>query len=433
MPFDKVPVYSLSIVPGDKMEYKRLRVGSWRDIFQARVVTYSKRPKEVLRQYYEDFGNLIEYHEEQSDRALSEVLTNGAMWHLFGKVHEQADAYYLAWLLSFVTKILKKARNQTPLVMHVLPNFLASAILQEANAIFFKSRVEEPAAQAALRETIKNFCFWAIQMDRSQGPRLFRLAVSVIDSFEDKVFIHSMFRLLLDPSAPSINLAGEEEQVGGGQQLSIREGLRHTFRIMPEPSEVVGVGFENDPTLKEILLGSRHASSEDYLDQYYHLMKAETFSPVQKTIRLFTTGCLKPDDYNNRCVYKNVTLVGVNTFGRSITLSLKIKPHKRKVNWEKSSQLLPGNLLALSMSHDFTDTIWLAVENKDLDLLTMDSVILAKVCEGNAYSTAEIIAMLIKFGRECVMIESPTFSMAYFPVLKSIRDMDLSCYALEVN
>ncbi len=421
--------YSLPVIVGDKVEFKRAHSGSWRDISQARVVAYAPRSADDLVGYFTNFASFLEGYPESTSRTLTEILTNNLMWKFIGTTPPGADPDYLIGNLNFVISVISKASaNHKALLIQALANYLTSPLLQEATQILNVNDQQSPKPDALsrFRITIEEFCLSALQVDSSKAPQLLMLVASFLEKAvlaeEDRQFVDKIFKVLFQA------MTGKDGDVSN---LVAKDGLRHSMRIMPEQVELCGETFESDANLQPVVFGKAHESCSDYLDQYYHLMKTESFAPIQEVIKEYQEGNLKPQDHHFRCLYTHVSLVGVNTLWTGLSLSLKFQT-PRKVDWKRSSQLMYGNLLALSMNQDFSDTIWLTILHRDLEILQKDSVVLVKICEGNAYSNAQIIDQLMKFGGMAVMLESPSFFLSNFPVLKSIRDMDLENYLLKV-
>ncbi len=429
VPESKLPRHSLAIIPGDKLEFKWSSAGASPVVKQARVVFYAKRPVKTIKRFFKDFTNAIESHPEESSRSLTEILTNNLLWQFLGTTSSMisggiSSQNYLLAVINFVAKVINKAlANHKPLMVQALTNFLNSPILTEAAKVILEIRDEE---QERVQKIIEAFCLAALQVDPKQGPHLLKIMAPAIENLvgsrQHKLFVQRMLGLL-------------QQSLDGSMTASTfnKDGTRLATSILPNQGEICGESFELDPNLKPVLLGHVHQSCTDYLDQYYHLMKAETFAPIQEVIKKFKEESFMPSDHHFRCVYVNVTLAGLNALWNGLSLSLRFKTvGKKKVKWDKSSQLMYGNLLALSMNHAFTDIIWLTVDQKDVDLLKKDSVILVKVCKENSLSEAEIANKLLRFGGSAVMMESPTFFLPNFPVLRTLRDMDLPKYSLKV-
>ncbi len=196
--------------------------------------------------------------------------------------------------------------------------------------------------------------------------------------------------------------------------------------LVPSTSELLLTGpLESAINLSPVKVKGSYDSPHEYVDTYFRLLRADCFDAIRTGVHDLMKGKLDPRDMN---VYHKVGLVGVlaSHTEAGVQLALRVKPCKPVQDWSMSSNLMFGNLLCLTGSGTFKDTIWATVANRDEKLLKSKQVIIVELCsEGNSKNDADCITSLTKDSGSVLMVESPTYYRAYQPVLKALQTMDL--------
>jgi hypothetical protein len=96
-------------------------------------------------------------------------------------------------------------------------------------------------------------------------------------------------------------------------------------------------------------------------------------------------------------------------------------------DWSTTSKLMFGNLLCISPSGTFRDPIWATVIRRDVEILKKSQCIFIELCTAhNDVTDAEAVMLLTQSNGRMVMVESPTYYLAYKPVLKTLQSMNPS-------
>ena len=171
--------------------------------------------------------------------------------------------------------------------------------------------------------------------------------------------------------------------------------------------------------LYPVKVAEPYTSPEEYMDVYFRLLRAECNDALKRGIQDMLNGELDPRDM---AVYSNIHLVGVHISPAegSIALALKVKAARNIRDWDHCTDLMYGNLLGISVSGSFYDTIWASVLNKTL--MKTDSIVLVQLCsESNTLSDSEAIVRLQQGTVSTLMVESPTYYKAHQPVLDAFH------------
>ena len=192
--------------------------------------------------------------------------------------------------------------------------------------------------------------------------------------------------------------------------------------------ELVGKFLHQDMNLSPVKVTEGYENEDEYMDTYMRLLRAECFSSIQKGIHDLKCGEL---DSRNMNVYTEVALVGHSISHSSFTIGVKFKPEKEVKDWNKTQQLMYGNLVCLSAKKDFSDPIWATVEERDIDLLNKNKVINLQFCDFNSMTLGAMITRLYSFSGCIWMVESPTYFNSLKPVLEAFQNFSMESFALK--
>ena len=194
--------------------------------------------------------------------------------------------------------------------------------------------------------------------------------------------------------------------------------------------EINGDFLYKDKYLSPVKSSTPYLSEDEYMDTYLRLLRAECFSSIQKGIIELKSGQLDSRDMN---VYNEVCLVGHAVSYSGFTIAVKFKPEREVRDWNKTQQLMYGNLLCLSTDINFTEPIWATVENRDSELLGQENIILLELCDFNSLKPSSIIIYMQCFSRNIWMVESPTYFNSLKPVLKALQTLSIHDMALKTE
>ena len=192
--------------------------------------------------------------------------------------------------------------------------------------------------------------------------------------------------------------------------------------LVPSADELLVFPLNEEVNLQPVKLKEPYASPEEYLDIYFRLLRADCFHSIRKGIRDLLNGKLDPRDMH---VYHELSLVGIHVSSgeNDITLALHVESTKEVKDWDHCSNLRFGNLLCISISGTFKDVIWASVTNRQL--LKHHSIVLITLStECNNFSDSDAILRLQQATSASLMVESPTYYMAYRPILNAFQNID---------
>ena len=189
--------------------------------------------------------------------------------------------------------------------------------------------------------------------------------------------------------------------------------------LVPSTEELLFSPLEGG-NLEPIKKVGCYTSTEEYMDTYFRLLRADCFYALKKGIREMMSGQLDPRDMH---VYHHITLEGVHVSQVGVALCLKVTPQRKVLDWDHCSNLMFGNLLCISISGNFKDAIWATVASRPL--LKSHKAAMIELCsESNTLSDSEAIVMLENTNSSSLMVESPTYYRAYQPVLKALQKLN---------
>ena len=161
--------------------------------------------------------------------------------------------------------------------------------------------------------------------------------------------------------------------------------------LIPTDQELCGHLVEKDKNLTPVRTHIPYDDPEQYMDTYFRLVRAETFSAMQHGIKDLKASTLDLRDMN---VYYNVHLAGFELQSGRFSLAIYFTPTKKVNKWEASPQLMYGNLVCVSINRKFDDVIWATVSNRDTELLNKHQIILLELLDENVKSVSDIINSL---------------------------------------
>ena len=176
--------------------------------------------------------------------------------------------------------------------------------------------------------------------------------------------------------------------------------------------------------LKPAIAKGEYESSFEYMDTYFRLLRADCFGSLCKGVQKLLDGKLDHRDMN---VYNSVRMAGVsiNSNDSGLVIMLQVTPFIHVTNWATTSKLMFGNLLCISPSGTFKDHIWASVVKRDVELLKSKQCILVELCSShNPVGDAEAVMLMSQARGNMVMVESPTYYLAYRPVLQNLQSMN---------
>lgn len=226
-------------------------------------------------------------------------------------------------------------------------------------------------------ELARSFCYAAI----CHVPLVLSPLLPTVSAISEKIENGSMQHFLID--LLSLNCAEHNRFVANSSTWT-------ELPLIPTNAELAGHLVEKDINLTPVRMRP-YDNSEQYMETYFRLLRAETFSEMQKGIKNLKSATLDPRDMN---VYYNIRLVGFDLQGCKFSLAIQFTPTKRVKRLEASSQLMYGNLVCISINRKFDDVIWTTVSNRDKQLLNKYRIITLELLDENVKSVSEIIQSL---------------------------------------
>ena len=226
-------------------------------------------------------------------------------------------------------------------------------------------------------ELVRSFCHDAIR----HAPSVLSSVLPTVSAMSEKIENGSMQRFLI--TLLSLNCAEHNRFIANSCTWT-------ELPLIPTNDELTGNLVEKDINLTPVRMRP-YDNPEQYMETYFRLLRAETFSEMQKGIKNLKSATLDPRDMN---VYYNVRLAGFDLRSGRFSLAIQFTPTKRVRRWEASSQLMYGNLVCISINRKFDDVIWATVSNRDKQLLNHYRIITLELLDENVKSVSEIIKSL---------------------------------------
>ena len=227
-------------------------------------------------------------------------------------------------------------------------------------------------------ELVRAFCHDAIR----RVPSVTRCLLPTVTALSKKIENGSTQDFLC--TLLSLNSAGENGFLAN-------TSMWMELPLVPTDHELAGHLVEKDKNLTPVRTSLPYDDPEQYMDTYFRLVRAETFSAVQHGIKDLKASTLDLRDMN---VYYNIHLAGFELQSGRFSLAIHFTPTKTVKRWEASPQLMFGNLVCLSINRRFDDVIWATVSNRDVELLNKNQIITLDLLDENVKSISEIINSL---------------------------------------
>ena len=302
-----------------------------------------------------------------------------------------ASMTYIEFLLQLLKLILHRGKRLfSALLKEAMKNVTGGTLFQEKNdqglpaiiksSIYdisdknFHSKEQKTSLSA---ELVRSFCNDAIR----DVPFTLSSLLPTVSAMSEKIENSSMQRFLV--TLLSLNCAGHKK-------LIVNSSTWTELPLIPTDDELAGNLVENDKDLTPVRMRP-YDNPEQYMETYFRLIRAETFSAMQKGIKNLKSAKLDPRDMN---VYYNIHLVGFHLQGCRFSLAINFTPGKRVERWEASSQMMYGNLVCISINRKFDEVIWATVSDRDAQLLNKKQIITLELLDENVKSVGEIIKSL---------------------------------------
>ncbi|PAA85615.1 hypothetical protein BOX15_Mlig020045g1 [Macrostomum lignano] len=176
---------------------------------------------------------------------------------------------------------------------------------------------------------------------------------------------------------------------------------------------------------------------EEYIETMLGLLRADCFDKFHECMKQVKSGKLSKD--SGLRLYLNVKVAAVKVATRGAALRIAVTfdlPAKDKgpSNWSKSSRLMQGNLLCLSLDEKFSQYFWATVVEKRQDELTKNErLVWIQPCkpERSGLSVGEALVTILVNSTAAssgmLMLESPSMFRAFQPVLASLQSLSADC------
>jgi len=179
--------------------------------------------------------------------------------------------------------------------------------------------------------------------------------------------------------------------------------------ILPTSNEMLDqAAFEIEENMRT------YEKCEDYIQTHFMLLREDYIEPLRVGTANFLAGKHSPKDLH---VYAGVKVVGLLSTWEGIVYRVQLPREQiRKVNWEKTKQLMYGSLLCLS-DDKFETLIWATVWRRDEQLMSTEAQIDIRL-------PFEPIDDRLTPGRSFTCIENVTiYFEAYRHVLIALQNM----------
>eukprot|EP00929_Paragymnodinium_shiwhaense_P039270 TRINITY_DN20652_c0_g1_i2.p1 TRINITY_DN20652_c0_g1~~TRINITY_DN20652_c0_g1_i2.p1 ORF type:complete len:1666 (-),score=480.01 TRINITY_DN20652_c0_g1_i2:338-5335(-) len=179
--------------------------------------------------------------------------------------------------------------------------------------------------------------------------------------------------------------------------------------ILPTSQEMLGqCAFEIQANMRT------YEKCDDYLQTHFMLLREDYIEPLRAGIKLFMEDKHSPKDLH---VYTGVKIVGLMSTWEGLVYRIELpKQQTRRINWEKSKQLMYGSLLCLS-DDSFESLIWATVWRRDEALIAKESQLDIRL-------PFEPVDDCLSPGKSFCCIENVTiYFEAYRHVLQALQSM----------
>eukprot|EP00928_Gymnodinium_smaydae_P029320 TRINITY_DN2210_c0_g1_i1.p1 TRINITY_DN2210_c0_g1~~TRINITY_DN2210_c0_g1_i1.p1 ORF type:complete len:1618 (+),score=446.07 TRINITY_DN2210_c0_g1_i1:549-5402(+) len=137
--------------------------------------------------------------------------------------------------------------------------------------------------------------------------------------------------------------------------------------ILPTSNEMLGqCAFEIQENM------STYEKCEDYIQTHFMLLREDYIEPLRAGIKLYMEGKHSPKDLH---VYTGVKVVGVLSTWEGLVYRIQLRQDSvRRINWEKTKQLMYGSLLCFS-DDNFETLIWATVWRREEALIAKEGML----------------------------------------------------------
>jgi len=135
--------------------------------------------------------------------------------------------------------------------------------------------------------------------------------------------------------------------------------------ILPTSAEMLGqCAFEIEQNMRT------YDKCDDYIQTHFMLLREDYIEPLRAGIKLFMQGRHSPKDLH---VYTGIKVVGILSTWEGVVYRIELqKSETKRINWEKTKQLMFGSLLCLS-ADNFQTLIWATVWRRDEHLIATEA------------------------------------------------------------
>ncbi len=297
---------------------------------------------------------------------------------------------YVQLLLNLFKLILHHGRPYRALMEDAIKNITRGELFEDRNVHSLPAIIKscnygnneqfysEEQKTFLSAELVRSFCHDAIRL----VPSVTRSLLPTVTAISEKISSPSTQSFLC--TLLSLNSAGENGIIANTSKWM-------ELPLIPTDHELAGHLVEKDKNLMPVRTRIPYDDPEQYMDTYFRLVRAETFSAIQHGIKDLKTSTLDLRDMN---VYYNIHLAGFELQSGRFSLAIHFTPTKKVKKWEASPQLMYGNLVCLSINRKFDDVIWATVSNRDRALLNQHQIIMLELLDENVKSISEIINLL---------------------------------------
>ena len=213
---------------------------------------------------------------------------------------------------------------------------------------------------------------------------------------------------------------------------------------IPTSQELFGQLSSEDRRLQPVLTSEPYNSVSHYLDTYFRLLRENCFAALKTGISELLENKL---DFRDMIVYKRVHFKGITLSENGIILVMSLDENSlRPGQTIRNGDLQYGNLVCLSASGSFQDSVWATVfmrEKEPKPAASSSSSQGSQSRQGtlgfalelskasNEASMEQVLQQLDCASGHLSLVESPTYFKAHEPVLANLQLMDKESLAFE--
>ncbi len=306
----KISRLALDLKKGDRLDFVLAdHGGNKREPFakKARISEYIvERSDEELRTYFTDVSN-DHLNGDGVVLVLPELLTLDAIWNFFAQSTFSRDLFLD--FLDFLTLLMYKSRtfHHEDLLTLVLQTLTSGTLFKRI------PEIKQPKENAVLFRFCKLALAVAPDLVKTIKPLVNHILNVSLENHRDKGMICELFDTFARASNPDWT-----------------DGSRSSKTVIPSAAEFLGNGLDEDHHLSKVKLDGPYASAVDYMDCYYGVLRAETFSKIQQGVKDFINCQL---DYRDMYIYTNIAMVGISTEGHEVSIALKFQVNNKYLNF----------------------------------------------------------------------------------------------------